>query len=121
MARALVIFRPEGDRWYSRLLKPGFRHVFCLLDDGDFWILIDGLVGVPFVQAVAESSFDVAGWYRDQGFSVIETVKRNQAPRTPFVAANCVGMAKVVIGVRAAFAFTPYQLYRALKKRTQES
>lgn len=117
MAKAVVVFRAEGDRWFSRFLKPGYRHVFCLIDEGDFWVLIDGLVGVPVIQAAAESAFDVAGWYRGQGFTVIETEKRDTAPRLPFVAANCVGMVKVALGIRAPFAVTPHQLYRALKRR----
>ena len=91
--------------------------MFCAVDDGDYWILVDGLMGVPAVQAVAFSDFDVAAWYRSEGFTVIETKRGTEPPRGPFISASCVGMVKTALGIRAPFALTPYQLYRTLKRR----
>lgn len=115
--KAVVVFRDECDRWVARFLKRGFRHVFCLVDDGQFWVLVDGLMGVPAVKAVTASSFDVAAWYRGEGFTVVETERGTNPPRGPFISANCVGMVKTALGIRAPFALTPYQLYRTLKRR----
>lgn len=112
-----MVFRDECNRWYAAALKRGFRHVFCLIDDGRYWVLVDGLMGVPIVTAAAPSDYDAAGWYREQGFAVIEMERGSEPPLGPFIAANCVGMVKVALGIRAPFAFTPYQLYRSMRKR----
>ena len=112
---SLVVFHDHGDHWLAPVLKRGFRHCFCALeDDKGYWITIDGRAGAPVVEVVAGDGFDLKGFYEDQGYQVL-AVRRGTAPRTLFVVANCVGMVKAVLGLRAFGAVTPYQLYRRLQ------
>ena len=112
--RAIVCFHDHGCHILSRLLKPGFKHVFVAVHNGNYWIMIDGRAGVPVVEVVAPDDFDLAGFYRDEGFTVIETQQRALPPRGPFAIANCVGLAKAILSIRST-AITPYALYRYLR------
>jgi hypothetical protein len=113
--KALAVFHGHGCHPLDRLLKPGFRHCFAAVLAGDYWVRLDGMAGVPAVDVVAAGDFDLAAFYRQHEYVVVETEQRARPLRTPFVAANCVGVVKAVLGVRAPFAVTPYRLFRHLK------
>ena len=113
--KALAVFHDHGEGPLSKLLKPGFRHVFCAINDGSFWLLIDGQAGVPDIKAIANQDYDLAAFYREQGFTVVELEQGNSPPIGPFAVANCVGMVRAVLAVRS-FAITPHGLYRFLRK-----
>ena len=112
---ALAVFHDHGVHILAPWLKPGFKHVFVALRDGDYWITIDAKAGVPAIEVVAPGDYDLAKFYREQGFAVIETQQGAAASRSPLVLANCVGMARAVLGVSTA-ALTPWQLYKHLRR-----
>ncbi len=114
---ALVVFHDHGAHCLDRFLKPGFRHCFVAIDDGHCWISIDGQVGVPVLQAVAPTDYDLAAFYRVQGHAVAETTRGTASTRLPFINANCVGATKIVLGIRAPSVLTPWQLYKYLTRR----
>lgn len=111
----LVVFHDHGAHWLDPLLKPGFRHCFAVVQAGDYMISVDGLAGLPALDVVAASTYDLVGFYRDEGFTVVE-VDEGIPIRVPCISSNCVGMVKAVLGIRAPFALTPYQLYRRLTR-----
>ena len=113
---ALVIFCEDDGHPLARLLRPGFRHCFCAVCDGAYWIKVDGLDGRPQVKVVERAGFDLAAFYRNEGYTVVE-VEPGPGPRAPFAIVNCVGMVKSALGIRAPFAWTPYRLYRFLRGR----
>lgn len=113
--KVLVVFHDHGTGFLSRFLKPGFRHCFVVVRKGDYWIVVDGGVGVPQIEVVGPADFDFATYCRDQGFTVMETEQRNTVPRSPFALANCVGFTKGILCIRAPFAITPYRLYKYLR------
>lgn len=113
--RALVVFfDPEGAR-FQWLLKPGFRHVFACIDDGNYWTLFDARDARPVVQTVHASDYDVRGYFEEQGYVVVE-VEQGAPLKTPLIVANCVGFIKAVLCIHAPLAQTPYQLYRHLSR-----
>jgi len=97
-------------------LKPGFRHVFCAVDDGAYWVMFDARDGKPVVQVVQASAYDLAGFYRSKGYTVVET-GQGQPLRGPFAVANCVGLCKAICAIRAPFALTPFQLFKHLMRK----
>lgn len=111
---ALVCFYDPDETRLRWLLKPGFRHCFVCVRDGDFWLLVDATMGVPLIKVLAPAAFDVAAFYRAEGYTVVETEQRTQAIRCPVSVANCVGLVKAVLAIRAPFAWTPWLLYRHL-------
>lgn len=67
---------------------------------------------------MAGEDYDLADFYREEGYTVI-SVNADRAPLSRPVAATCVGMAKAVLGIRAFWVTTPYQLYRYIERRIQ--
>jgi hypothetical protein len=123
MVRVLAVFHGQGDHPLGRWLKPDFRHVFvaCRTEpDGDpgqsCWFRIDWQTGNVCVEHVAGGAFDLAAFYRSHGYTVIEAEARDGRGWWPLEAITCVGLAKMVLGIRAAFVLTPWQLYRHLRK-----
>jgi hypothetical protein len=114
---ALVIFHGHGCHVLDPLLKRGFRHVFAVVqDDAGFWIRIDSKAGIPEVDVVGGPKDDLAKFWRGHGYTVLELERGTDAPRGPVINANCVGMVKCLLGLRAPFILTPWQLYRRLIK-----
>ena len=116
MKALVVFFDPEGAR-FEWLLKPGFRHVFACINDGTYWTMFDACDARPVVQTIQSADYDLAGYFAAQGYTVVET---EQGPplRTPMIVANCVGLVKAVLCIRAPLAQTPHQLYRHLARRS---
>lgn len=112
--RALVVFHGLGTGAFARLLAPGFGHCFVALDDGRYWIVVDGRNGVPEVKVAAAAIFDLAAFYRQCGFTVVATESAARAPHQPLMLGTCVGAAKRLLGLRAPHVVTPHQLWRHL-------
>lgn len=113
--RAIVVFQREGSHPLGFLLHPEFKHCFACIDDGLYWIVVDGRDGQALVRVAAASGFDLAGYYRAKGFRVVEATA-GPGIRGPLLVANCVGVVKAVLGIRC-WAVTPWQLYRYLRKQ----
>jgi len=115
--RALVLFG-DGEQSHpvARFLKPGFKHCCVVVDTGDYWVKIDFGIGVIMVNCITGSDdFDLAQYYRDSGYTVVEVEQRQKTVTFPLVARSCVGMVKQILGI-SAFALTPHQLYKRLRR-----
>ncbi len=119
--RALAVFHDHGGGWLRPLLRPGFRHCFCAVASGPYWIAIDGRRGLPAIEVVAGADTDLAAFYRGLGYAVAEIAAAPRPPRQPVVLATCVGAAKRVLGLRAPFALTPYRLWKHLTRNDRRS
>lgn len=112
--KALAVFHDHGGHALDRWLKPGFRHVFCALASGEFWIRIDAKAGQPVIEAVAPADYDLATFYRAEGFTVVEMEQRTTPLRWPLMLVNCVGLVKLVLCIKAPLVVTPWRLYRRI-------
>lgn len=114
----LVVFHDHGAFWFSKYLRWGFRHVFVVVLRNGYWVMLDGRAGLPELGVVAGVDYDLAGFYRrEHGFTVLGMTAPRRRPRSPVMLGTCVGAVKRVMGIRAAWVLTPYQLYRYLKRR----
>lgn len=126
--RALLVFHNPEDARYKRILKYGFWHVFAALEvepthEGNerMWITVDGVDMQFATQVVAPASYDLAGWYREQGLTVLETYRGAEPDLRWFVLANCVGLVKRLANLHAPFwVITPYQLFRYISAREKK-
>ena len=115
---ALVVFVNRADCRWLRGLRAGFRHCFVALRDGQTWVTCDALKDRLELSALPISSeFDLAGFYAKHGHTVLLGTTQPNLPRRPFVIAplTCVTIAKRILGVRATWVVTPWQLCRRLK------
>lgn len=116
---ALVVFTGATEiGWVRILLREGFRHCFVLVQQNGRWISFDPLahridLDVPEVPG----DFDMTGWLRGQGFTVVPArVDRGAGPPSFLSPFSCVEAVKRVLGVRARRVVTPWGLYRYLTK-----
>jgi hypothetical protein len=119
-ARALLVFSGRTGVAWLRWLRSGFRHCFVAVDDGLEWLTVDPLLHRLEVRASGlPSGFDLAGEYRQMGLTVAEVIP---APvplrRAPLGLFTCVETAKRLLGIRAPWVITPWQLYRLVSRAT---
>lgn len=113
--RALVLFHGSGGRWYSRFLKPGFRHCLAAIEWRGYWIVFDPRPDLPGLHITQGSEQTLRAFYEAHGFTVLGVTRHRSAFRAPLMAASCVSAVKRLIGLRASFVLTPFQLYRLLR------
>lgn len=121
--RALVAFGGQTDLAWLRLLKPGFRHCFALLErapaaGGAGWVLYNPLsTGTQIELWPQADGAALAAHLRRQGYAVVAV--RARAPgRTlyPWRPYTCVEAVKRALGIDAPWALTPWGLYRHLRE-----
>lgn len=126
-AAALVVFTGMTCIRWLKPLRTGFRHCFVVVFQGDTAIICDPLSNRMILGGVRPASpAVVADWYCERGFTVVATELCEAPPGAtllrPF---TCVEAVKRVLGIRAPFVLTPWQLYRhllaAAPKRAQEA
>lgn len=119
---AWVIFSGETDIPWLKIFKPGFRHCFVLLNDGQQWISVDPLSPYTDIQVYYHIgiSFDLPEWLKARGYKVVKSSinKQHQKP-APWMVCTCVESIKRILGIHERFILTPWQLYRYLQKNNQ--
>lgn len=112
--RALVVFMGKVSIRWAKLLRPGFRHCFTIVGRIDHWIIVDPMSNFTNLGVISGSNIDdVAEWYRQFGFTVVKTVvRREDFPPVYLRLFTCVEAVKRVLGIRAPWVITPWQLYR---------
>lgn len=111
--KALAVFTDPGGTRFDWLLRRGYRHVFCCIQDETNWVMFDPRNGQPVMQAVQTADYDMASFFRLQGYMVVE-LEQGPPIASPIIVSNCVGLVKFILGIRAPFVQTPFQLYRHL-------
>lgn len=118
--RALVVFSGEAHLFWLRLLRPGFRHCFLALESHGRWITYDPMLHRTALALLSvPASFDLAGWYRVRGLTVVVTrvpplpAQPRPMPWGPF---TCVEAIKRILGIRDRRIVTPWRLYRRLAR-----
>lgn len=112
---ALVIFSSGNKHPLAWLLSRERRHVWCAVRKDGYWIIYDWSFGIPVI-SIANGHQDLARFYLDAGYEVIETTVGDEPCHGPWICNNCVGHTMVILGIRAHLIFTPYQLWKHLKK-----
>lgn len=113
MTEAIVFFDNDWNSPLARFLKPGFRHCFCAVKSGGFWIMLQGCDGRPHPYILCSANIDPTELFADK-ISVCVTI--GPALRSPVLWHSCISMVKAVCGIRS-FAVTPYGLFKHLMRQ----
>jgi len=118
LARALVAFGGNAVLPWLKLLKPGYRHCFVLVEEAGGWILYNPLSHrTELAFHAGLTGEDIAEHYRLAGYEIVETfvlgAPRRQAPVRPY---SCVEAVKRALGIHSGRVLTPWQLRQYLKK-----
>lgn len=120
MRRAVVVFKNTAglrQHWLAPLLKDGFKHCGVAVESGDYWVFVDPNPDCIRFTVPAMKDYDLAGYFRDQGFTTTELEIDGMEVMVPLVVSNCVGVVKTVLGIREFTIITPYQLYKFLRRQ----
>ena len=119
--RVWIVFGGRADHLWQRLLRPGFRHCFAAIEDGEGWLVLDPLTGRLLAGRLdLPPGFDLPRFYRRAGlrpvgpFLLAEPARGRGLGLAPY---SCVALCRAVLGPHAPFALTPYGLYRRLMLR----
>jgi len=118
---AWVVFSGQTEISWLKFLKPGFRHCYVLLHDGERWTSIDPLSHVTEISVHhhVPADFDLPGWLLSRGNRVVRApMNRDITKAAPFMLFTCVEAVKRVLGIHRRGIVTPWQLYRHLKFAT---
>jgi hypothetical protein len=116
----MVVFVGRADCRWLDCLRAGFRHCFVALRDGGTWLICDPLKDRIELSALPiPADFDLPSFYADRGHTVLLGQTKPALPRRPLSIAplTCVTVAKRLLGVRAPWVLTPWQLCRHLRGR----
>ncbi|QDP54914.1 MAG: hypothetical protein Unbinned3065contig1002_16 [Prokaryotic dsDNA virus sp.] len=116
MAKAYLVFTDDNQHWLGKILRRGYRHVLTISHEGNGWVIYDWAGGAPQMNAIAEK--DIRDWLGSFPNEHIEVEATQRRPKGPLMLNNCVGHAKLMLGIRC-WAITPWQLYRQIKKRSE--
>ncbi|MGD9509777.1 MAG: hypothetical protein AB7I59_08215 [Geminicoccaceae bacterium] len=114
---ALVVFEHRGATWPLRMLRPGFRHCFCLVQDGAIWSLCDPLKTRIVLRSVPElTELDLLEVFEEQGAIVLRgLVASGECGRRAMLRPmTCVEVVKRILNLDLPSVFTPHQLYLRL-------
>lgn len=115
-AARTVIVVYTGDTGFRllRLLRPGFRHCFAIVQVAPYWIVMDGLsdriaVAVLVPESLAEYLVSLhARGYRCQ----VARARRSPSPGLRLRPFSCVELVKRLLGITDRGILTPFLLFK---------
>jgi hypothetical protein len=118
--RAVVIFVGCTRIWWLRWLRRGYRHCLVAVETDGGWVLYDPLCHYTEINVIGNGSAEgIIDRYRTAGCTAV-LAKRRVPPRrlAPVRPYTCVEAVKRILGLREPLIFTPYQLYRWLRRQS---
>jgi len=116
--KAWVVFSGQTEISWLKWLKPGFRHCFILLNDGQRWVTIDPLS--PYTDILVHhhvpADFDLPSWLEQRDLKIIPAhIDKDHKKPAPFMLFTCVEAVKRILGIHKRLILTPWQLYCHLR------
>ena len=113
-----VIFRKTTlKHWVFTWLNPEMQHCYAVKESpgGEFWIVVDAKNSVTEVNLLSKIDYPHIRCVAPD--SVILSIRAIIDPdnyRYTFCVFNCVEVVKSLLGIRAFWVWTPYQLYKRI-------
>ncbi len=118
--RAVIVFTGRTDVWWLRFLRSGFKHCYAVVEDRGQWVVYNPASHKTDIIVIG--SYPMARLmdrlYGNKEVIVgmrVRNAPNRMAPIRPF---SCVEAVKRLLGIRAPYAFTPWQLYKHLIRNT---
>ena len=118
----IVFTKSRLKHWFIKRLPRSFQHCYAVRESagGQFWIVLDSRSSHLQAELYAKSEYPYIRQLCNErsGDCVILPIRARidiKQNRWTFCIFNCVEVCKSVIGVRAFWVWTPYQLYKHLR------
>ncbi len=110
-----LIFAPaKHKRWLNKILKPGFGHVRVVIHRRGCTLMVDPRLAYnDFECYLGNVSIEPSEGETILRGRVMVDIYKNRRIAGPL---NCVETVKAFIGERSFWCFTPYQLYKKVKR-----
>jgi hypothetical protein len=105
-----VVFTNDDGNWWSRLLHHRIKHCYVIVPSMNCSIVHSKTTGI--FDLYNES--DINGIIDSN--SIVMGYKQKSSSRSLFMLNTCVGHTKQLLGIGNPFIWTPYQLYKYLRK-----
>ena len=120
-SRVVVAFVGETDIPWLRLLRPGFRHCFAVIECSGHWLIYDPASHQTRLDRLGRLALaELLNWLTLPNTTLIccrtKAAPARLAPVRPY---TCVEAVKRILGIRAALVLTPWQLFRHLTKENK--
>lgn len=113
-----LLYRDVSSGWWWNWLKPGYQHVQAIQRIGPYWLRVDPHLEFTDIDLVRS---DAPPHQLVQGCIVqrVVALRRLQRMRVPLILApaTCVEMVKELLGIRAWWMLTPWQLFTYVNRR----
>jgi len=119
--KALVVFTNNTDLPWLRILKPGYRHCFAVVQKGDYWVTYEPLCHrTHFDVFSGMETQEIITRFQELGLIVVETrIMIPQPKLAPIGPYSCVEAIKRILGVHKRLVFTPWQLFTYLDNQNK--
>ena len=115
-----IIFTESGsENWLIKRLRKPYQHVLAIKKSPGkrFWIVINPIISFTYVDIVPVKDFpDIESLVDKNAVIVPYTASIIDKSRHTLCVINCVEIVKSLLGIRAFWIWTPYQLYKYIKK-----
>ena len=116
--KGYVVFKDAESWWFFKpFLRRGFSHCFYFkpVGAGFFWLIVDGTSSHTELMCIPQAVVSFEDLTKDGVYVEVEPeIDINKVCYTLSLN-NCVDVVKRILGIRATFCLTPYQLYERLK------
>ncbi|MEG3618984.1 hypothetical protein V5T82_11005 [Magnetovibrio sp. PR-2] len=118
MKRAIVAFGGSPELKVLRYLRPGYRHCFAFIQSQGTWVMYNPLsIGTEIEVWPGHSETQLRHWLQQNGYRLIDTEIQALRPMAlPWAVFSCVEAVKRVLGIRAPWVMTPWQLFKHLNQ-----
>lgn len=119
--KVFVAFGGNKTHWWTGFLKKGFYHCLIIFGDGRAFVLIDPVIG--WTDIIFFNGEDIAEMFSSlikQGYkTIVETNVQTEKQKCHLRPMTCVETVKRFLRIQNPFIFTPYQLYKHIKKESK--
>ena len=117
----IVFGHAKNNYWFSPMLKVGFTHLYAVKFDGYNWIKVEPYTGYVDISILPFTNEHTILDVVNPDYSDILLVKRwckRDFVRSPLILGpvTCVEAMLSLLGIRAPLVWTPWQLYKYLRK-----
>lgn len=121
----LLFTSPSENRYWSKYLKEGFKHVDVLWHDGFVWLLTQHTAAFTHTVVLPVPTFEeciafIENYGKDKVSAILKVsneFEHEYRYRQPVASYTCVEDAKAWFGINKFCIFTPYQLYNYCVKQ----
>ena len=125
----VVFYDPPSDLWWNKYLHKGYHHCMTIQWDGFMWILNNHTLGHTETMTLPVEEWKhvkmfIEHWWEGENFSYVHVNRvldseRSKRIKWLFTPYTCTELVKAHLGVEDYFTWTPYQLYKLLKKNSE--